>query len=458
MPGWLGIGTLTAILWLRHPASRPPASTTGWPSEKSPSPRACAAPLARSTCASPRAPSRSRTPTATSTPEGSYQNTFGDRLYNSAAGFTISFWAKNLPAPPGSRGSPRNGEGSWGYQIRRTDQNFATFTLRSSDGSDDPTPTGSFTDFSDGRWHHIAAVYDPVNAERLLYVDGNVEIEIPDGNLSNPPGEYLMFGAKNPNAWNTNVFSDYSHCALDEVRIYDNALPAADVKALVGNPWIFVDSTTAFMTNGGGDIAVQVTVPASMVATSAVEVVVTSTNTAVANPVGAAAGVLKLQFPQGGPNVQSYSIHATGAGIVTLKHTSTNTWVDGPKQIIVWTATPPADGLVAYWNFNGNSLAETAGYAPAGLHDGSPIGTVAYTAGPSGYGQALVLSNGNAAVRINNSGQADREWAPTFDGDLYNSANGFSIAFWAKNLPAATWSAWISKYGDGSWGLSSAQV
>ncbi|MEI9960451.1 MAG: LamG domain-containing protein [Limisphaerales bacterium] len=385
-------------------------------------------------------------------PEGNYQNTFSDHLYNSPSGFTIAFWAKDLPGSSWQPWISRNGDGGWGYQIRRTDQNFATFTLRASDGDDDPTPAGSSTDFSDGRWHHIAAVYDPVNGQRIVYVDGVAEISIPDGNLGNVPGEYLVFGAQNPSAWATNVFASFSHVALDEIRIYDNALTQGDVQALVGDPWIYVDSSTITMTNGSDDITVSVTIPISLVATSAVEVVVTSPNPGIADVVGGTAGVLKLEFPQGGGNVQNYTVHATGQGIVNLHHSSTNTWVDGDKQIIVWPSSQPADGLVAYWNFDGDSLAESGEYAPTGLHDGTAVGTVAYTDGPAGHGHALALTNANTAVRINNSGKVDRDVAQTFGNDLYTSPDGFSIAFWAKNLPAADWSAWISKYGDNSYG------
>jgi hypothetical protein len=386
-------------------------------------------------------------------PEGNYQNTFNEHLYNSPDGFTIAFWAKDLPTQSWEPWISRNGDGGYGYQVRRQGgNNFATFTLQSSSGTTDPTPNGSFTDFTDGRWHHIAAVYDPVEGERLLYVDGNQEINIPDGDLTNPSGEYLVFGAQNPNAWVTNVFKNYSQCALDEIRIYDTALDQTHVQGLVGNPWIYTDTTTTAITNGGEDIIVPVTVPVSLVATSVVEVVVTSQNTNVVELVGGTAGVLALEFPQGGGNVQNYTVHAIGQGIANVQSTSTNVWVDGTKQFIVWPATQPTNGLVAYWNFNSNTLAESGGYAPTGLHDGTVIGAVGYTAGPNGYGSALVISNANTAVRIKDSGVVDRDWAPTFDENLYNSPNGFSIAFWAKNLPAASWSAWLSKYGDDGYG------
>lgn len=385
-------------------------------------------------------------------PEGNFQDTFSTHLYSSSAGFTIAFWAKESPIGSWQPWISRNGEGSWGYQIRRTGDNFASFTLRSSYGEDDPAPAGAFTDFSDHRWHHIAAVYDPVTGRRQVYVDGVLETDLPDGNLANAPGEYLMFGARHPNAWDTNVFDAFSHVALDEIRVYDNALTSTDVQSLVGPPWIYVDSATAVMTAGGANSTVTVTVPESLVATSAVEVVVTSPNPAVVDVVGSTAGVLKLQFPAGGSNIKTYELQAKSSGIVVVQHSSTNTWVDGPKQVIVWPATAPASGLVGYWSFNEDNLAESSGYAPASLHDGTAVGPVAYATGPSGQGRALALTNANAAVRIDNSGQNDRTGAQTFGNDLYTSPDGFTIAFWAKNLPASDWSAWISKYGEGSYG------
>lgn len=390
-------------------------------------------------------------------PDGNYQNTYNELLYNSTAGFSIAFWAKSLPIQDWQPWISRRGEDSWGYQVRRPGGNDrATFTLRSSTGGDDPDPTfgGTPTAFSDGRWHQITAVYDRPNGRRLLYVDGVAEIDIADTSLANPASEYLMFGARHTDSGNPNNFESYSHVALDEIQIYDNALTAGEVQGLIGDPWIYVDSTTVTMTNGGSDIVVTVTVPPSLVATSAVEVVVTSPNPAMVDLVGGTAGVLKLQFPAAGGNVQTYSLHPTGPGMVTVQHTSTNAWVDGAKDVIVWpaAAAQPTDDLVAYWNFNSDSLAESGGYAPSGLLNGLAVGTMAYTAGPAGRGHALALTNANSAVRVNNSGHFDRNFVNVFDDTLYTSPNGFSISFWAKNLPGGDWRAWIAKKGEDSWG------
>jgi len=384
-------------------------------------------------------------------PEGGYQNTFSEQLYNSGAGFTIAFWAKNRPRDDWSPWISKKGEGDWGYQVRRPGgSSQATFTIRSSTGDDDPA--GATTDFTDGRWHHLAAVYDPVNGRRILYVDGVAEMDIADGGIANTAGEYLMFGARHNDYGNPNNFENFSRVALDEIRIYDNALSASAVQGLVGDPWIYVDSQPAAMQVGGPDLTVTVTVPATLVATSTVAVVVTSPSPAIADVVGGTGGVKTLVFPQGGGNIQTYDIHAVASGIVTLQHTSTNAWVDGPKSVGVWPAAEPADGLVAYWNFNSDSLAETGGAVPAGFHDGEPQGNPAFSAGPTGFGRALNLTAASSAVRIKNSGGNDPVYVNTFDGNLYNSPQGFSISFWAKGFPTNQWSPWIAKKGEDNWG------
>jgi hypothetical protein len=390
-------------------------------------------------------------------PEGNYQDTFNERLYSSPAGFTIAFWAKNRPKDDWSPWIARKGEADWGYQVRRRGgANYPTFTIRSSTGDDDPD--GATTDFSDGRWHHVTAVYDPVNGKRLLYVDGVAELDIADGGIGNNSGEYLTFGARHNDYGNPNNFENFSRVALDEIRIYDHALPVGDVQALVGDPWIYVDSQPAAMQVGMPELPVTVTVPASLVATSTVTVVVTSSAPGVVTPVGGVAGSLTLTFAQGDANVQLYSLQAVGPGSATVQHTSPNAWVDGTKQVGVWPATPPADGLVAYWSFDSDNLTESGGAVPAGLHDGEPQGSVAYTEGRFGQGRALDLTATNTAVRIRNSGGNDPVYVNTFDGQLYNSFEGFSIALWVKGLPANEWCPWIAKKGEDSWGYQIRKV
>jgi hypothetical protein len=72
--------------------------------------------------------------TNTLSTDSGYQPTFDSDLEN---GMTIAFWAKGSPTTWGPWVS-KNGE-AFGYQVRRYGtENYATFTMRGTDGEDDP--------------------------------------------------------------------------------------------------------------------------------------------------------------------------------------------------------------------------------------------------------------------------------------------------------------------------------
>src|SRR5215471_11016047 len=104
-------------------------------------------------------------------------------------------------------------------------------------------PTGFVegkTRLDDGLWHMLAAVYDgsPANREHL-YVDGYEDAE---GTLSLPPATV------NGGTWKIGRFLSGGtpfRGALDDVRIYDRSLPAAEVHALFRCSSQFQDLTAA---------------------------------------------------------------------------------------------------------------------------------------------------------------------------------------------------------------------
>lgn len=98
--------------------------------------------------------------------------------------------------------------------------------------------------------------------------------------------------------------------------------------------------------------------------------------------------------------------------------------------------------LIGYWPFE-NDLIESSGVHAGGLHDGTAIGTIAYGAGPTGFGSGLLL-DGTNGVTVNNSRLGEANYATTFDGGV---SGAISISFWAKGLPAS-WSPFIAKRGE----------
>lgn len=88
------------------------------------------------------------------------------------------------------------------------------------------------------RWVHVAGTYDSARSEMVLYVDGEVigrepatgDIRLDDGSFDRP----LAIGAE----LNTSSIDDASgefDGYIDDVRLYDRALEAAEIKALAGS-------------------------------------------------------------------------------------------------------------------------------------------------------------------------------------------------------------------------------
>ena len=83
--------------------------------------------------------------------------------------------------------------------------------------------SGSAT-LSDNTWHHVAAVFDDTGNDVRLYVDGASAGQYPTGASLIPNTSPLRIGG--------NWENKYWQGLLDDVRLYDEALSAADIAAL----------------------------------------------------------------------------------------------------------------------------------------------------------------------------------------------------------------------------------
>ena len=373
--------------------------------------------------------------------DADYRNTFDGFLFNSAAGFSFSYWAKGLPMNEWASWIAKDGEAT-GYAVRKYGSGPGiTFTLRNSDGTPDD-PDSATAQITDNLWHHLAAVYDPVNLQRRLYLDGLEVISITDSNLTLPPmNSPLFFGARDSSG-----DSRFAQVIVDEVRAYDKALSVAEITAQVGAPLITLTPGKWNPNVGDADLTATIMVPASMVATSAVNVTLTSANPALANLVGAVGGSLTVHFPMGGADTASVAVHAVGVGATTVTGTSPSSAVNGEIAVTV-TAMPV---LLGHWLSGAADLVETSGYRPSGTHDGVAVGanagSLAFSSDmPADFtGQSLDLTAGTVGVQVANSANWDGGYVPTFDADIPAK---FTVAFWAKGMPG-TWAGWVTKCGE----------
>ena len=164
-----------------------------------------------------------------------YVDTFDSHI-KSTQQLTVALWVKGWPTSDGWQPFVSKKGENHGYQLRRyqyTDN--ATFTVRGTDGDDDPQ---GGINVNDGEWHHLVGVWDGVAGNRYLYVDGVLDTagSITDGTdtgtISAPTDEYLVFGARD---YAGSIY-DFSQVLLDDIRIYDEAISASQVRELAGVP------------------------------------------------------------------------------------------------------------------------------------------------------------------------------------------------------------------------------
>ncbi|MEM8494374.1 MAG: LamG-like jellyroll fold domain-containing protein, partial [Planctomycetota bacterium] len=195
-------------------------------------------------------------------PNPTYRPTFSRDLDEVGTGLTIAAWVKIDPRMPPVQNDwepyiSKLGEGQSGYQLRRRgDSNNSTFTLRGTQGDDDPQ--GVITT-ADGEWNFIVGVWnqgdpnDPGNdAFRKLYVNGVEDTGVTQsgdfgefrpgetndlGGHGNADWEFLAFGGRDQGSWST------TRVWLDEIRMYNRAITESEVQALFAIP----EPTTATM-------------------------------------------------------------------------------------------------------------------------------------------------------------------------------------------------------------------
>ena len=163
-------------------------------------------------------------------------------------GFSIAFWGRGTPTRWQAFVS-KNGESRFGYQVRRRASTFqTTFTLRSTDGADDPdvgVDTFNNDPAGEDEWHHYTATWTAgENGFRNYYIDGElVHTEIdwiegqmtvagepiaPDNAYGSSRNEFLIFGGRDSGG----MIEDGGGMFMDDIRIYNRPLDALAAAAL----------------------------------------------------------------------------------------------------------------------------------------------------------------------------------------------------------------------------------
>ncbi len=396
------------------------------------------------------------------TSDGAYTNTFD------SSAFTVAFWAKdrgpfggNWHAWVAKDGYNNNGEYNgigWSVGIEAWSQHMY-FDMEGIDKGGITTPLGDglwgngiletspqALPSDDATWHHYAATYDPETGVRWAYFDGTpVAEQLGLAAYAKAQSKHLTIGAQEQT---TTGFTGFNRTTMYDVRVYNYALSASEIAAILPDPVISVQPVQSLNAYIG--------------VTEHLKATTLTHSTPVTN---------HWQF-NGTNLVDGYFGGATisGANTTTLTLANVTTNLQGVYRLIVSdpagttissnatvtvlaTAPLPSTNLVGEWLAGATDLTDTSGYSPAGTHDGHGVsGTGVPSSGysfssdvpPGQPGHSLALT-GTTAIAITNSSDLDGAYTNTYDDTI--NTNGMTVMLWAKGLPGG-WNPWLSKYGE----------
>ena len=124
----------------------------------------------------------------------------------------------------------------------------------------------------------------------------------------------------------------------------------------------------------------------------------------------------------------------------------TNVFGVATSSVVKVTILPAT--MVGHWLSVSNSLADTSGYSPAGIHDATVVAGSTYWTNDvpaiAPPGSASLYFNA-AGLQIANSATSDAGYTNTFDNQIYN---GLTVMCWAKGLPNGIWRTFVAKNGE----------
>lgn len=314
--------------------------------------------------------------------------------------------------------------------------NELRFKVTDADGTAE-RPGIAAADLDTTRWHHIAGVYDGAAGKAFIYLDGVLKDTHVNAALTGlvKPGQVAAFGRDG--AFNRHYFKG----GIDDARIYDRALTAAEIVALAGRrPRITVTPVAGLFTSETGGTA-SFSVLLESAPSADVTITLSSSNAAEGTPSHAS-----LTFtPANWTTSRTVTVtgvndsHADGniAYSILLAHAvSADPGYNGldPADVQLTNIdddSGPTD-YFAYWKLNegsGATAADSAGAAHGTLRGGVDVTGWTGQAAPTAYANPHAL---------NFDGQDDYVALP-FGGPFDVAGRAVTISLWVKldELPSA---------------------
>lgn len=152
------------------------------------------------------------------------------RMLDTSKSFAISAWAKVDSTRFGHAVVSQENKGAPGFALTRTQDGFWAFMAASQDTSTPALDIAKSTGLAQaGAWTHLVGVYDAGEQRLLLYVNGTFAGQADHRTTVPSPGKFHI----GRNTWN-NAPTDYFSGMVDDVRAYQRALFAAEIRSMAG--------------------------------------------------------------------------------------------------------------------------------------------------------------------------------------------------------------------------------
>ena len=261
-------------------------------------------------------------------------------------------------------------------------------------------------------WHHLAYTFDDTGNVNKLYIDGNLVASAASTNsISYTKGVNTQIGRHGNNG---NSF-DFNG-KMDEVRVFDRALTAAEIKDLAADLALQDTDSVAITVNAGNDAPVVTITPSSYAAIEQTPLVLHGTGLSVADA-DAAAAPINLTLSVGSGNL---TVGAGTTGVSTSGSGTNSVLVIGTLAQLNNLLAGNLGGTITYLNSSDTPPASTT--FTLSLNDGGATG-----AGGPQTGQDTAVIN-ITATNDAPAGVPTISGTPTEDQTLTANTAGISDA------------------------------
>lgn len=296
--------------------------------------------------------------------------------------------------------------------------------------------------YNDGEWHHLVFTGSGANLLRV-YVDGELEEQVIQGYSSGATTQFSRFGCRAD-------LTQYLTGNLDEVRVWNYALSAAEVSALYNQPRIMVDPENLGSYCAGASVQVPFTVIGNNQFEDDNTFYLQLSNkegsfrypTTIGSAAGTGSGTIQATIPDDVGSGNNYRVRVVASRYPKVSDNTAGISINNPNAAL---GNDINSDLLLYYPFDGDAT-DFSGFGLDGAMSGSLV--------------PVQDRNGNPNSALSFGSQGRVEVGAPYQLTAYNhTQDPISFSFWIRQSSTPMtysyiFSAWqqpISGPGEGLW-------